>query len=142
MLGLKEEALEYLDLICLNRYYGWYSECGQLDLACEKLNNELEEISKVHKKPIILSEFGAGAIAGVHAEPPEMFSEEYQVELIRRYCQIIESKLYMAGEHVWCFADFKTAQSPQRVVLNRKGLFTRTREPKLAAHVLRKIWRK
>ncbi|RLE08460.1 beta-glucuronidase [Candidatus Aerophobetes bacterium] len=142
MLGLKEEALEFLDLICLNRYYGWYTDSGQLDIACQRLEKELEEIFRVHKKPIILSEFGAGSIAGMHADPPEMFSEEYQAELIRRYCELIESKPYMVGEHVWCFADFKTAQAPHRVILNRKGVFTRTREPKLAAHILRKIWRK
>ena len=141
MLGLKEEALEYLDLICLNRYYGWYTQPGQLDLACQELNRELDELFDVHKKPIILSEFGAGAIAGMHTHPSEMFTEEYQAEFIRRYCEVIESKSYMAGEHVWCFADFKTAQAPRRVILNRKGVFTRIREPKLAAHILRKIWK-
>ena len=140
MLGLKEEALEYVDLICLNRYYGWYTEPGQLDLACQKLSKELDKLFSVHKKPIILSEFGAGAIAGMHANPPEMFSEEYQAEFIRRYCEVIRSKSYMAGEHVWCFADFKTAQAPRRVISNRKGVFTRIREPKLAAHILGKIW--
>jgi len=140
MLGLKEEALEYFDLICLNRYYGWYTEPGQLDLASQKLEKELEELYKVYEKPIILSEFGAGAIAGMHNHSSEMFSEEYQAEFIERYCKIIESKPYMAGEHVWCFADFKTAQDPRRVILNRKGVFTRTREPKLAAHLLKRIW--
>ena len=140
MLGLKEEALEYVDIICLNRYYGWYTESGQLDFACQKLGKELDELYQVHKKPILLSEFGAGAIAGMHAYPAELFSEEYQADFIKRYCQVIESKSYMAGEHIWCFADFKTAQAPHRVILNRKGVFTRTREPKLAAHLLRKIW--
>lgn len=142
MLGLKEESLEYFDIICLNRYYGWYTEPGQIDLACQKLDEELKKLFKVHKKPIILSEFGAGAIAGLHTHPPEMFTEEYQAELIGKYCELIESKPYMAGEHVWCFADFKAVQDPSRVVLNRKGVFTRTREPKMAAHLLRRIWSK
>ncbi|TKJ47694.1 beta-glucuronidase [Candidatus Aerophobetes bacterium Ae_b3a] len=140
MLGLKEQSLEYFDLICLNRYYGWYSEPGQLDLACHKLDQELEELHKIHRKPIILTEFGAGAIAGLHAHPPELFTEEYQAELIKRYCEVVESKPYMAGEHIWCFADFKTAQHSRRAILNRKGVFTRTREPKLAAHLLKRIW--
>ncbi len=141
MLGLKEEALEYLDLICLNRYYGWYTQPGQLDLACQKLDKELDKLFDVHKKPIILSEFGAGAIAGAHSMPPEMFTEEYQAEFIRSYCEILESKSFVVGEHVWCFADFKTAQAPHRIILNRKGVFTRIREPKLAAYVLRKMWK-
>jgi len=140
MFGLKEEALAYVDVICLNRYYGWYTEPGQLDRASHKLSRELDALYQTYKKPILLSEFGAGAIAGVHAHPAELFSEEYQAELIQKYCEIIESKPYMVGEHVWCFADFKTAQVAYRVTLNRKGVFTRTRQPKLAAHLLRKIW--
>lgn len=140
MFGLKEEALAYVDVICLNRYYGWYTEPGQLDRACHKLSRELDALYQTYKKPILLSEFGAGAIAGVHAHPAELFSEEYQAELIQKYCEVIESKPYMVGEHVWCFADFKTAQVAYRVALNRKGVFTRTRQPKLAAHLLRKIW--
>lgn len=140
MFGLKEEALAYVDVICLNRYYGWYTEPGQLDRASHKLSRELDALYQTYKKPILLSEFGAGAIAGVHAHPAELFSEEYQAELIQKYCEVIESKPYMIGEHVWCFADFKTAQVAYRVALNRKGVFTRTRQPKLAAHLLRKIW--
>jgi len=140
MFGLKEEALAYVDVICLNRYYGWYTEPGQLDRASHKLSRELDALYETYKKLILLSEFGAGAIAGVHAHPAELFSEEYQAELIQKYCEVIESKPYMVGEHVWCFADFKTAQVAYRVTLNRKGVFTRTRQPKLAAHLLRKIW--
>ena len=140
MFGLKEEALAYVDVICLNRYYGWYTEPGQLDRASHKLSRELDALYQTYKKPILLSEFGAGAIAGVHAHPAELLSEEYQAELIQKYCEVIESKPYMVGEHVWCFADFKTAQVAYRVALNRKGVFTRTRQPKLAAHLLRKIW--
>lgn len=140
MFGLKEEALAYVDVICLNRYYGWYTDPGQLDRASHKLSKELDALYQTYKKPILLSEFGAGAIAGVHAHPAELFSEEYQAELIQKYCEVIESKPYMVGEHVWCFADFKTAQVAYRVALNRKGVFTRTRQPKLAAHLLRKIW--
>jgi beta-glucuronidase len=44
------------------------------------------------------------------------------------------------GGHVWNFADFRTAQHHRRVVLNHKGVFTRTRDPKMAAWTLRRIW--
>ncbi len=140
VLGSMTEVLEYFDLIGVNAYHGWYSEPGQLDLASQKLDKALDELYRICKKPIIQTEFGAGAIAGMHALPPEMFSEEYQAEVIKRCCQVIESKPYMAGEHVWSFADFKTPQSFRRVILNRKGVFTRTRQPKLAAHLLKRMW--
>ena len=37
----------------------------------------------------------------------------------------------------WVFSDFMTKQEIRRVVGNRKGVFTRDRQPKLAAHLLR-----
>lgn len=44
------------------------------------------------------------------------------------------------GEHVWNFADFATSQHIRRVNGNKKGVFTRKRKPKAAAHELRKRW--
>ena len=41
------------------------------------------------------------------------------------------------GEHIWNFADFMTKQEPRRVAGNKKGIFTRERQPKMSAHVLR-----
>ena len=38
---------------------------------------------------------------------------------------------------IWNFADFMTKQQYHRVAGNRKGVFTRQRQPKAAAHVLR-----
>ena len=71
-----------------------------------------------------------------------MFTEEYQSDLIKAYCELIESKNYTIGEHVWNFADFKTPQHFRRVVLNLKGVFNRNRDPKLVAFTLKKIWAK
>ena len=42
------------------------------------------------------------------------------------------------GEMIWCFADFMTKQEITRVGGNRKGVFTRQRQPKAAAHILRR----
>jgi beta-galactosidase/beta-glucuronidase len=47
------------------------------------------------------------------------------------------------GEHVWNMCDFKTGQDVRRMGgMNHKGVFTRDRRPKLAAHRLRELWRK
>ena len=48
--------------------------------------------------------------------------------------------LSLVGEHVWNFADFRTAQNFPRVGGNKKGVFTRDRQPKLAAHLLKRQW--
>jgi beta-glucuronidase len=45
------------------------------------------------------------------------------------------------GEHVWNFADFATAQAVHRPGGNYKGVFTRDRQPKAAAWLLRRLWR-
>jgi beta-glucuronidase len=80
-------------------------------------------------------------VAGTHSQPEEMWSEEYQVEFLRRYLDVAASRPYMAGMHVWNFADFKTGQGIIRMGgLNLKGVFTRDRRPKMAAHFLRSRW--
>ncbi|MHA2130179.1 MAG: glycoside hydrolase family 2 TIM barrel-domain containing protein, partial [Promethearchaeota archaeon] len=96
-----------------------------------------------YKKPIILTEFGADTIPGWHAQPPEMFSEEYQVEFLTKYIELLRSKPYIVGEHVWNLCDFKTSQGIRRMGgINYKGVFTRDRRPKMAAHKLKELWKK
>jgi len=129
------------DLECINRYHGWYSYPGQLDQAMEMLSRDLDEWHERTGKPIILTEFGADCVAGLHSTWDEQFTEEFQAELIRRTIEVVASKPFGAGAHVWNFADFATAQEVRRVVGNRKGVFTRERVPKMAAHVLRRLWK-
>jgi beta-glucuronidase len=141
MLGVKEEAFEFLDVMCLNRYYGWYSQSGDLDAGLMELSKELDQLHDRYPKPVILSEFGADALSGWHALPPEMFSEEYQAEFLTRYIELTNTKAYVVGQHVWNMCDFKTSQAVFRVgAMNLKGVFTRDRRPKLAAYKLREMW--
>ena len=89
----------------------------------------------------MMTEFGADTIAGMHAEPPEMWSEEYQAELFRQVLDACESRPFVVGTQFWVLCDFKTAQATGRAGgLNLKGVFTRERQPKLVAHALRKRW--
>ena len=70
-----------------------------------------------------------------------MFSEEYQADMLQRYIEVLRSKPFVVGEHVWNLCDFKTSQGVRRVGgMNMKGVFTRDRRPKLAAHRLRELW--
>lgn len=69
-----------------------------------------------------------------------MFSEEYQEEIIRRYCEQLDLLPRVIGEHVWNLCDFMTKQGLTRVIGNRKGIHTRERQPKLAAHYLKRRW--
>lgn len=136
-----DEAFEFCDLICLNRYFGWYTEPGMLEEGFARLSEDLDAAHARYHKPVIVTEFGADALPGCHSHPPEMFTEEYQAEMISGYVRVLEEKPYVAGQHVWNLCDFKTAQEARRVGgMNLKGVFTRDRRPKLAAHRLRQFW--
>ncbi|XP_029801574.1 beta-glucuronidase [Suricata suricatta] len=77
-------------------------------------------------------------------DPPLMFSEEYQKGVLEQYHLVLDQKRkeYVVGELIWNFADFMTNQSPQRVMGNKKGIFTRQRQPKGAAFLLReRYWK-
>ena len=130
------------DVICTNSYDGWYSVSGRLEDAAVVLERELTALRARHgDKPVILTEFGADAIAGAHAQPPEMWSEDYQAALIEMYWRVARRHDWIVGAHPWAFADFKAAQSIMRVQgLNMKGVFTRDRRPKIAAQKLRELW--
>jgi beta-glucuronidase len=130
------------DVICTNSYDGWYGISGNLPEAEKVLTNELETLRERHgDKPIVLTEFGADAVAGGHSQPAEMWTEDYQAELIAMYLRVAARYPYVIGTHPWAFADFKTSESIMRVEgMNFKGVFTRDRRPKRAAHLLRQAW--
>lgn len=139
MMGAPLEWQEFTDVICVNRYWGWYEQGGRLEEAFATLEQELDLLYERFGKPILLTEFGADAVAGLHGG--QMWSEEYQAELIRGYLEVARRKDFVVGTHVWCLADFQSTQSVRRVGgMNLKGVFTRDRRPKLAAHVLRECW--
>lgn len=141
--GYKETKTgDYVDVICVNRYYSWYTDSGNLDVIEDQLEKELKGWYEKFKKPIILSEFGADSIIGFHSDPPMMFTEEYQKEMIERFVKVLDRLDFVIGEHVWNFADFATKQQVFRVLGNRKGVFTRQRQPKLVAHFLKERWHK
>jgi beta-glucuronidase len=131
---------DLFDLICVNRYYGWYAESGDLATAERELEAELRAWAG-RGRPIVVTEFGADALPGLHALPPVMWSEEYQAALIEMSVRVFRRIPEIIGEHVWNFADFSTAQAVHRPGGNHKGVFTRDRQPKAAARLLRELWR-
>ena len=135
----KDMVTRSMDVVCINRYYGWYNLSGDLDAACYGLNLELDFWEK-QNKPVMITEYGADAVAGIHECVPEMFSEEFQVEFYKRQNAQFDKRKFFIGEHVWNFADFATVQGCMRVDGNKKGLFTRERRPKMAAHYFKERW--
>jgi len=129
------------DVIAINRYWGWYTTGGDIQSGARTLSTELDRLHRKFKKPCMLTEFGADAMSGFHAVNSEMFTEEYQKEFIKAYLDVADTKDFVVGMHVWNLADFKTGQWMLRFGgYNMKGVFTRDRKPKMAAHYLRERW--
>ncbi len=110
-------------------------------MAQALLRADLEAWGRVAPgKPLMFTEYGADTVAGLHDTPPTMFTEEYQVEYLRANNEVVDTFPTFIGEMVWNFADFATSQGIVRVQGNKKGVFTRDRKPKMAAHTLRERW--
>lgn len=129
------------DVICINRYYGWYFGGPDLVGPMQAFRKELDIWEEIGK-PVIITEYGADTVAGMHdtAENPVMYTEEYQVEYYKTNNQVLDEYDCVVGEHPWNFADFATDQNLLRVQGNKKGIFTRDRKPKLVAHYFKERW--
>ena len=132
---------QFGDVLMLNRYYGWYVHTGDLEAAERAWEEELKGWAS-EGKPIIITEYGADTYPGLHALMAQPWSEEYQVAYLDMNHRVFDRIDAVVGEQVWAFADFGTTSGIMRVGGNKKGVFTRDREPKAAAHALRRRWRK
>ena len=137
----RDQVICAMDVVMINRYYGWYNLSGDLEAAKFAFRAELDWWEK-QQKPVILSEYGADTIAGLHSAVAEMFTEEYQTAYYEAMSECLDEREFVIGEMPWNFADFATCQGPMRVGGNRKGLFTRDRRPKMVAHWLKDRWKK
>ena len=92
-------------------------------------------------KPMMISGCGADTLAGCHMVAPGLWSEEFQMELMGVYASLLGAQPWLFGVHFWNLTDFRSTQMHIRAGgLNMKGLFTRDRQPKMAAHHIRKLW--
>ena len=128
------------DVVCLNRYYGWYQQTGNLAAAEVELEAELQGWAATFDKPIIMTEYGVDTLAGLHSAHPGPWSEEYQIDFLTMYHRVFDRIPAVIGEQIWNFADFQTTSGIVRVDGNKKGVFTRDRRPKSVARVLKERW--
>lgn len=136
-----DKVSQWVDVICVNRYYAWYTDHSHLEVIGMQLEQEMNKWYEKYHKPIIMSEYGADTITGYHKLPAVAFTEEFQCEYLDEYHKVFDKLDFMIGEHVWAYCDFQTKQGLNRVDGNKKGVFTRNRQPKAAAFLLKKRWR-
>ena len=130
---VKDELIEYVDLISFNQYVGWYDGTSE---KCDRMNWVFDV-----KKPVFISEFGGGAVYGRHGDVSERFTEEYQEDLYQRSVNMMDRIEGLAGTTPWILKDFR---SPRRQIVgiqddfNRKGLISDQGGKKKAFYVMKK----
>lgn len=126
---ITDRIVHEVDLVGINEYFGWYYS------GYDKLQ---KLVSVEIDKPIIVSEFGADAVYGLHSDACEVWSEEYQEEVYRNQLKVILDGSTVSGVTPWLLYDFKT---PRRLnayqrMFNLKGLMERTKTHKKKAFYL------
>lgn len=134
-MALNDPLGEYLDVIGLNEYVGWY--------FAKKEDADQIQWSFKYQKPVIITEFGGGAQYGLHGDRDTRFTEEYQADLYRHQLTMLNKIPALAGMSPWVLMDFR---SPRRTLpgiqdyFNRKGLFSDRGQRKQAFYVLQKFY--
>jgi beta-glucuronidase len=124
-----------LDVIGANEYIGWYE--GHADTA----DQTQWQIS--HDKPLMLSEFGGDAKAGLHGEATDRWTEEFQAEIYRHQLPMLNRIPQLRGMSPWCLMDFRSPNRPLAGIqdeFNRKGLISDQGQKKAAFFILQKAY--
>lgn len=140
--AVNSKGQQFSDFISLNRYYGWYVMGGyQMCDAEAAFHHEMDGWAKVlGGRPMIFTEYGADTMPSEHKLPSVMWSQEYQSEYLDMNHRVFDAYDFVQGELVWNFADFQTTEGIMRVNGNKKGIFTRQRQPKDAAFTFKARW--
>jgi len=126
-----------LDVLGYNEYIGWYMGDAKT-IPDYTWQNPMG-------KPVIMSEFGADAKAGLHGPATDKFTEEYQDSVYRQQFQMLDKIPFLRGMTPWVLMDFR---SPMRQLpgiqdnYNRKGLVSNKGEKKQAFNTLRDYYAK
>lgn len=114
---ISDPFAEYTDVVSFNQYLGWYEGTPEiLDNASFKFDRE---------KPVIVSEFGAGAKQGFRGDSLTRWSEDYQDELYRKTLKFLDRIPNLVGFSPWILVDFRSPRRQLPVIQegwNRKGL--------------------
>jgi beta-glucuronidase len=126
---------EALDVIGMNEYIGWYE---QTPADADRTHWHIG-----YQKPLIVSEFGGDAKAGLHGAATERWTEEYQASIFEHQLPMLAKIPQFRGLSPWILVDFR---SPMRQLpglqdgFNRKGLISNAGEKKQAFYVLQKTY--
>lgn len=122
-----------------NLYWGWY--CGELSGFDEFLAYQQQHYPN---RPVIVSEYGAGADRRLHSLEPKVFdfSCEYQQIYLEHYLPVLERTPYVCGGTLWNFIDFSSGWRGESMPhINNKGVVCNDRTPKDTYYYYQAMWR-
>ena len=125
-----------LDVIGVNEYIGWYEQHPE--------TADVTEWRIAYDKPLIVSEFGGDAKAGLHGGENDRWTEEYQANIYRHQLGMLKRIAQLRGMSPWILMDFRSPNRPLVGVqdeFNRKGLISDQGEKKQAFYILQKAYR-
>jgi len=132
---VEDPLADRLDLAAFNEYAGWYWSNNK-EMLTFRFNIKYD-------KPVVITEFGADALGGFHADADTRWSEEYQDQLYKNQFRMLTAIPGLRGITPWILADFR---SPRRQhpyyqdFWNRKGLISDTGQKKKAFHTLKNFY--
>jgi beta-glucuronidase len=124
-----------LDVIGVNEYIGWYEQHPE--------TADITDWRIEYQKPLIVSEFGGGAKAGLHGGENDRWTEEYQATIYRHQFGMLNRIPQLRGMSPWILMDFRSPNRPLVGIqdeFNRKGLISDQGEKKQAFYVLQKAY--
>ena len=133
---LQDNMNKYVDVVSFNQYIGWYRDVND----APKMKWEIP-----YEKPVIISEFGGGAKAGLHGDKGQRWTEEFQENLYRENLAMLDKIEGLAGTCPWVLKDFRSPRRPLPGIqdgFNRKGLFSDQGKRKKAFYVMRDWYEK
>jgi beta-glucuronidase len=133
---LNDPLGESLDVLGVNEYMGWYE--GNVE------DTDHTQWKFAYEKPVIVSEFGAGALYNLHGDAETRFTEEYQANLFNHQLAMWQQVSQLAGMSPWLLMDFRSPRRPLPGIqdyFNRKGLISDQRQRKQAFYVLQKFYK-
>jgi beta-glucuronidase len=125
-----------LDVIGVNEYVGWYEgNPAAADITQWRID---------YQSPLIVSEFGGGAKAGLHGANTDRWTEEYQADIFRHQLPMLNRIAQLRGMSPWVLMDFRSPNRPLAGIqdeFNRKGLISDQGQKKQAFYVLQKAYK-
>ena len=130
---IEDPILAHTDIISFNIYMGWYT----------RMENYAAEMNWafIQNKPVFISEFGGGALAGLHGDEDEYFTEEKQAKVYHDNLEMLSRMPCLCGTAPWILVDFRSVRRPMTGIqdgFNRKGLISEQGQRKQAFHIMRK----